>query len=153
MSDVLVEEFVLGTYDHTLDPKGRLILPALYRDRFADGVQLTVGPEKTVQVWDIDAFRRAIRSAMELPSGSELGRRRRRAITGAELGKPDAQGRILVPQRLRKAAGLVRDLTLLGNGDHFEIWDRERYASYQERTNEIFGQGYDDDPGGERWAP
>lgn len=144
MSDALVEEFILGTYEHTLDGKGRLILPALYRDRFAAGVHLTDGPENTVQVWDLSGFRTALREAMALPRGSEMGRRRRRAITGAEVVKPDSQGRILIPHRLRSASGLVRELTLLGNGDHFEIWDRARFRAYQDRTIEIFGDGYDD---------
>jgi MraZ protein len=147
MSDAIVDEFILGTYEHTLDPKGRLILPALYRDRFAAGVHLTTGPDNTVQVWTVDEFRSAVREAMALPTGSELGRRRRRAITGAVVTAPDAQGRVLIPQRLREAAGLDRELTLLGNGDHFEIWDRARYAAYEQRTVEIFGEGYDDDLG------
>ncbi len=144
MSDAILEEFILGTYEHTLDTKGRLILPALYRDRFADGVHLTTGPENTVQVWDLTGFRTALREAMALPRGSELGRRRRRAITGAEIATPDSQGRILVPQALRVAGGLTRELTLLGNGDHFEIWDRARFSAYRQRTTEIFGDGYDD---------
>lgn len=147
MSGAIVEEFILGTYEHTLDPKGRLILPALYRDRFAAGVHLTTGPDNTVQVWTVDEFRSAVREAMSLPTGSELGRRRRRAITGAVVTAPDAQGRVLIPHRLREAAGLDRELTLLGNGDHFEIWDRTRYATYERRTVEIFGEGYDDDLG------
>lgn len=147
MSGAIVEEFILGTYEHTLDPKGRLILPATYRDRFTAGVHLTTGPDNTVQVWTVEEFRSAVREAMSLPTGSELGRRRRRAITGAVVTAPDAQGRVLIPLRLREAAGLDRELTLLGNGDHFEIWDRARYQAYEQRTVEIFGEGYDDDLG------
>lgn len=147
MSEAIHEEFILGTYEHTLDGKGRLILPALYRERFADGVHLTTGPENTVQVWDLSGFRSALEEARALPRGSELGRRRRRAITAAEIAKPDSQGRILVPQHLRTAGGLTRELTLLGNIDHFEIWDRARYAAYQQRTTEIFGDGFDDGSG------
>lgn len=147
MSDAMIDEFVLGTYDHTLDTKGRLILPALYRDRFAAGVHLTTGPENTVEVWDAAEFRVAVRAAMDLPRGSELARRRLRAITSAVVSTPDSQGRVLIPQRLRAAAGLDRELTLVGAGDHFEIWDRARYAAYEQRTVEIFGEGYDDDLG------
>ncbi len=144
MSDALMEEYILGTYDHTLDAKGRLILPAAYRGRFVDGVHLTTGPENTVQVWDIAGFRTALQEAMALPTGSSMGRRRRRAITGATVDTPDSQGRITIPRALREAAGLVRELAVVGNGDHFELWDRARWQSYQDETTAIFGDDYDD---------
>lgn len=146
MSDALMEEYILGTYDHTLDAKGRLILPAAYRARFAEGVHLTAGPENTVQVWDVAGFRSALDQVQALPEGSRMARRRKRAITSGTLDTPDSQGRITIPRKMRDNVGLVRELAVVGRADHFELWDRARWEAYEDETNEVLDD-YDDNSG------
>lgn len=146
MSDALTEEFILGTYDHSLDAKGRLILPAAYRARFAAGVRVAKGPDNTVQLWDVDGFRAALEHVQALPEGPRINRRRKRALTSSRLQTPDNQGRITIPSKLRTSAEFTRELAVVGRGDHFELWDRARWEAYEDETDEVLDD-YDDTSG------
>lgn len=122
----------LGTHSLRLDDKGRLFLPAKYRDDLSEGVVITRGQERCLSVWPRDGFARfteALRASApeRRPSREVL----RMLFAGASDEQPDRQGRVTVPGPLRRYAGLDRDCTVVGAYDKLEIWDTAAWESYQ----------------------
>ncbi|MBP3878171.1 MAG: division/cell wall cluster transcriptional repressor MraZ [Lachnospiraceae bacterium] len=128
----------LGKYSHTIDSKGRLIIPAKYRDEIGDQ-KLVVVPwwEGDLTVFTQDGFRDYIKSLDELQGSAESRRRIRRFITsGADECRLDAQGRILLNQNLRNYAHLSGNVILTGNMDSFEIWNPDVWAKTEDLLND-----------------
>lgn len=119
----------LGEYEHSLDPKGRLIIPSKYRDEI--GKQKLVvarGLDVNLVVYTEDAFKEYARKWMELSTGKADYRKWRRYVAStAEYCELDKQGRILISAKLRDHAGLNKDVVISGNLDNFEIWAPERW--------------------------
>ena len=122
---------LLGTYSPRLDEKGRLILPAKYRDELADGLVLTRGQERCLYVFSQKEFERVHEQMREAPISSRQSRDYLRVfLSGASDEVPDKQGRVTIPQNLRKYAGLDRDLAVIGVGTRAEIWDAQAWEDY-----------------------
>jgi MraZ protein len=122
---------LLGTYSPRLDEKGRLILPAKYRDELADGLVLTRGQERCLYVFSQKEFERVHEQMREAPISSRQSRDYLRVfLSGASDEVPDKQGRVTIPQNLRKYAGLDRDLAVIGVGTRAEIWDAQAWEEY-----------------------
>jgi transcriptional regulator MraZ len=127
-----------GRYQHTIDPKGRLSIPAKFRDALAAmGNDLVVVPNQySLEVHPLEEWQRLedrlneqSRLKPEVQDFSRL------YISRAKDVKLDAAGRILLPPDTRKQAGLEKDVTLVGGGRRmFEVWDRQRFEEY-ERTH------------------
>ena len=125
----------LGKYSHTIDSKGRLIIPAKYRDEIGDA-KLVVVPwwEENLSVFTQEGFREYVKSLDNLQGSSETRRRIKRFITsGADECRLDAQGRILLNGELRKYAHLSGDVILTGNMDSFEIWAPDVWDQVEEK--------------------
>lgn len=126
----------LGTFTPKLDEKGRLILPAKFRDELADGVVITRGQERCLYVFSSAEFAQMHAKLREAPITSKQGRDYLRVfLSGAHDETPDKQGRVMVPHALREYAGLDRDLAVIGAGNRAEIWDAlawQRYLDEQE---------------------
>lgn len=126
----------LGTHHPRLDDKGRLFLPAKFRDQFSEGLVMTKGQEGCLYVFPAAAFEASV--SAELARSPITGRDRgqlRVMLAGAHDDVPDRQGRVTIPPVLREYAGLSRDCTVTGVGDHVEVWDTqawERYLAQQE---------------------
>ncbi len=127
-----------GRYQHTIDPKGRLSIPARFRDVLAqyDGTLIVVPNENALEVFPLEEFERLEgkinEQSMFDPEVRKLGRL---YISRAKEVALDRVGRILLPPDSRQQAGLVKDVTLVGLGRrYFEVWDRLRFDEY-ERTN------------------
>ena len=126
---------LIGQYDHTLDEKNRLTLPAKFRDAFADGVVLTRGMEGCVYAYTREAWDRlAAAIAARDPLSPEARLMRRFFFSGAALDEPDRQGRVTVPAPLIERAGLRRDVVVAGVYDHVEIWDRDAWRDQLKRV-------------------
>ena len=122
---------LLGTHSPRLDEKGRLILPAKYRDELADGLVLTRGQERCLYVFSQKEFERIHEQMREAPISSRQSRDYLRVfLSGASDEVPDKQGRVTIPQNLRKYAGLDRDLAVIGVGTRAEIWDAQAWEDY-----------------------
>ena len=122
---------LLGTYSPRLDEKGRLILPAKYRDELADGLVLTRGQERCLYVFSQKEFERVHEQMREAPISSRQSRDYLRVfLSGASDEVPDKQGRVTIPQNLRKYAGLDRGLAVIGVGTRAEIWDAQAWEDY-----------------------
>ena len=129
----------LGTHTPRLDEKGRLILPAKYRDELAGGVVITKGQERCLYLFPMVEFRRvteAMSTAPVTPKGLRDYSRVLFASASDEI--PDKQGRITVPPALRAYAGLQRDCVVIGANTRMEIWDAGAWETYLASQEEAF---------------
>ncbi|MBE6484378.1 MAG: division/cell wall cluster transcriptional repressor MraZ [Actinomycetaceae bacterium] len=121
----------LGTYEPRLDDKGRLILPAKYRDQLQGGLVMTRGQEHCLYVFPFSEFERMQEQLRQAPLTSKEARSYLRVfLSGAVDDVPDKQGRITIPAVLRTYAGLTRDLAVIGAGSRVEIWDQQAWNAY-----------------------
>jgi MraZ protein len=131
----------LGTYAPKLDDKGRLILPAKFRDELSRGVVLTRGQERCLYVFAESEFERHVEKIREAPLTSKAGRDYLRLfLSGASAEVPDKQFRVTIPPALREYAGLNRDLTVIGAGTRAEIWDQAAWESYYTDREQSFSE-------------
>lgn len=131
----------LGNHQHTLDPKGRIILPAPYRPEFKEGLVLTIGMDECVTVHPLESWGTVVENLKNLRATSEPERRFRVLMAGlAQDQVLDGQGRAMIPQRLRAYGHLDREVTVVGNIDHLQIWDRRRWDEYQAAGMAAFSQ-------------
>jgi MraZ protein len=126
----------LGTHSPRLDDKGRLILPAKFRDELAEGLVITKGQERCLYMWPLAEFARITEQMRQAPVTSKAARDYMRVFfAGASDEVPDKQGRITIPPALRGYAGLQRDCVVIGANTRVEVWDAqawERYLADQE---------------------
>lgn len=131
----------LGTYSPKLDDKGRVILPAKFRDELANGVVLTRGQERCIYVFSQREFEDLHDRIRQAPVTSKQARDYvRLLLSGANAETPDKQARVTIPQPLRAYAGLGRDLVFIGAGSRAEIWDAQAWADYVAKTEEAFAE-------------
>lgn len=131
----------LGTFTPKLDEKGRLILPAKFRDDLAEGLVITRGQERCLYVFGESEFAQMHERIREAPITSKQGRDYLRVfLSGAHAETPDKQGRVTVPPALRQYAGLDRDLAVIGAGSRAEIWDAEAWQSYLAEQESAFAE-------------
>ena len=124
----------LGEYQHSLDAKGRVILPSKYRARFAEGLVLTKGQENCLYVYPREEWDR-VADALSRQADRNVARH---FFSGSSEDSPDGQGRVGVPEPLRSYASLSKDVTVIGNGNRMEIWSRDRWAEHRESTESAY---------------
>ncbi|QPZ39862.1 division/cell wall cluster transcriptional repressor MraZ [Paramicrobacterium chengjingii] len=129
----------LGTYSPKLDDKGRIILPAKFRDELAGGVVMTRGQENCIYVFSTREFEDMHEKIRQAPVTSKQARDYLRVfLSGASPETPDKQNRITIPHNLRSYAGLDRELTVIGAGSRAEIWDSEAWETYLAEQESVF---------------
>jgi MraZ protein len=129
----------LGTHTPRLDDKGRLFLPAKFRDRLASGLVVTKGQERCLYVFPADEFLRVADTMRTAPVTNKLVRNYLRVfLSGASDEIPDKQGRVTIPPNLRDYAGLSRDCTVIGAGTRVEVWDTTAWDTYLASTEQAF---------------
>ena len=133
---------LLGEYEHTIDDKNRLTLPAKFRQAFDEGLVLTRGIERCLSAYPRDNWTETVESRLrELDPLSKEGRvMQRYFFSGASEAELDKQGRVMVPSPLGDYAGLGKEAVVVGIRDHLEIWDR---ASWRAHLDEIEGSAED----------
>ncbi len=123
-----------GRFQHTIDPKGRLSIPAKFRDALAhyDGNLVVVPNEHSLEVHPLEEWQRLEEKLNAQPTFTPEVRRLSRVYVSRAMDVTlDAAGRILIPPDTRKQAGLEKEVTLVGGGRKmFEIWDRQRFEEY-----------------------
>ena len=129
----------LGEHQHTLDVKGRVILPARFRDRLASGLVFAPSQDRCIDVYPLTAFERRVEELRAVPREDQRARAYLRVfLAGAQEEKPDGQGRVTIPPRLREYAGLDKDLTVNGADEKVEIWDRSTWDAYRGMAEDAF---------------
>lgn len=121
----------LSEFQHTIDNKGRIILPAKFREAFSDGLVMTKGFENCLFIFSKAEWPRVEEKIRSLA----LLRREARQLSrfffgGAWEDTPDKQGRVMIPQNLRDYAGLEEEITVVGVSNRLEVWDREKWQQY-----------------------
>jgi MraZ protein len=118
----------LGEHQHSLDAKGRVILPARFRDQLEQGAVMAKALDGCLAVYPMDEFQRVADKARELAQRGPRERQAARAFfAGATEFVPDKQGRVAIPQQLRDFAGLTRDVIVAGVFHRIEIWDAQKF--------------------------
>lgn len=129
----------LGTHTPRLDDKGRVFLPAKYRERLADGLVVTRGQERCLYVFPMSEFERIATSMQSSPTSNRAVRDYQRVfLSGASDEVPDKQGRVTIPAALRQYAGLTHECTVIGAGSRLEVWDTAAWTAYLEQTEQSF---------------
>jgi len=135
-----------GSSFHTIDAKGRMIIPARFRDVIkaggGDGVMLS-RMDLSLFAYTFEEWKKIEGKILSLAEKSEAMRRFRRVFVGGAFEcNCDKQGRILVPPTLRHYAGVKKEIVLVGVLDHFEIWSRENWEAENLRMEEdMMGEG------------
>lgn len=131
----------LGTYTPRLDDKGRLILPAKFREQLEAGVVVTRGQERCLYVFPVAEFERLAEQLRQAPVTSKQARDYLRVfLSGASDEELDKTGRMTIPPMLRQYAGLDRECAVIGAGQRVEIWDLKAWESYLAEQEQVFAE-------------
>ncbi|AIF40546.1 division/cell wall cluster transcriptional repressor MraZ [Dermacoccus nishinomiyaensis] len=131
----------LGTHTPRLDDKGRMILPAKFREKFAAGLVMTRGQERCLYVFPMNEFERIAAAMNTTPVTSRAVRDYQRVLlSGASDEIPDKQGRVTIPPLLREYAGLSKECTVIGAGNRVEIWDTQAWNDYLAGAEQPFSE-------------
>lgn len=122
-----------GVSTINLDEKGRMAVPARYRAELAEccdnQVVMTVGLDKCLLLYPLPEFEAIERKLVKLPALDKKAKRLQRLLIGhAAEGEMDGQGRLLIPEPLRRFAGLDKKVALIGQGNKFEVWDETAWT-------------------------
>ena len=129
----------LGEYQHTVDGKGRMVLPRKFRDGLEDGCVVTIGQEKCLFVFPMDEFNEEVERMGRLPRTDRRARNFTRAFfAGASDQVPDRQGRVQLTEKQRRYAGLGKDVTVVGVAERIEIWDTETWNTVAAEADEYY---------------
>ena len=123
-----------GQYAHTIDAKGRLFIPAKLRQELGDTFHVTVGQDHCLSVYSDESWA-AFMDKLKGMSYNEVKRLRGLFAYGADC-EPDAQGRILLPAKLREYASLEKDVVIIGSFERVEIWNAQRWAELEQTAFE-----------------
>ena len=131
----------LGTHTPRLDDKGRMILPAKFREKFAAGLVMTRGQERCLYVFPMNEFERIAAAMNTTPVTLRAVRDYQRVLlSGASDEIPDKQGRVTIPPLLREYAGLSKECTVIGAGNRVEIWDTQAWNDYLAGAEQPFSE-------------
>ena len=125
-----------GEYQHTLDQKSRVIIPAKFREGLGDTFMITRGLDRCIFVYHLKEWERVEQKVKELP----MTRRDVRAFTryffsGAAEVEIDRQGRVLLPQSLREYAAIEKEVMVIGVSNRVEVWGAEAWKEYTSAEN------------------
>jgi MraZ protein len=137
----------LGEHQHSLDAKGRLILPARFRDQLEGGAVMAKALDGCLAVYPLAEFDQVARRLRETRGRGPVERQAARTFfAGAVEIAPDKQGRVAIPQHLREYAALDRDVIVAGNFDHIELWDAQRFREHDRvgTASIVEGEGIND---------
>lgn len=111
-----------GQYQHSIDSKGRLFIPAKLREELGQTFYVTMGIDRCLSIYSEESWRRFTEKFESMPYTKS--RAMRPLFANAAKCEPDTQGRILIPAKLRAYAGLKKSVTVLGVSNRAEIWDQ-----------------------------
>lgn len=123
----------MGEFAHNIDRKGRLIMPAKFRDELGERVIVNRGLDGCLNVYTTSQWETVFKEVSSLPSNTKKARMYQRMfLSQAADVDLDTQGRILIPSGLVKEAALEKECVVIGVANHIEIWSKERWDALQE---------------------
>ena len=129
----------LGEYSHSLDEKGRVVMPSKFRPGLAAGCVVTKGQERCLYVFPSDRWDQEAARVLKLPRTDRRARNFSRSFFASASDQTlDRSGRCQVPEPLREYAGLAKDVTVVGVADHIEIWDTGTWRSVAEEADDYY---------------
>lgn len=137
----------LGEYFHSLDDKGRVVMPSSFRRRLEDGAVVTKGQDGQLFVYPVDVFQEKASEVMERKQDRGGRRFSRTVFGGADLQKLDKSGRVLVKPDLRSFAQIVAgtEVAVVGVFDHVELWEKETFVGDREKGDEYYLEEEDEE--------
>ena len=136
-----VSSMFMGEYQHTVDTKGRLIIPAKFRDDLGDGFVITRGLDHCLFGYPIDEWRKLEEKLKELPMTKKDARAFARFFfSGATEVEIDKQGRINIPSTLIQHANLEKECVVVGVSSKIEIWSKDAWENYFSEAEESFDE-------------
>ncbi len=126
---------LIGEYQHNIDAKGRVIVPARFREDLGEHFYITKGLDGCLFVLSPEEWTRLQEKVRAMPISKARGLQRF-FFSGAAEVEPDKQGRILIPQVLRDHAQLTKDVTFIGTSSRAEIWDSKRWNDFNSNLTE-----------------
>ena len=121
----------IGEYEHTLDAKGRVIMPVKFREALGESFFVTKGLDKNLLVFSREEWQKFYEKLSTLPIANKKSRDFSRLFLASAVEcETDKQGRILLTLPLRTYASLLKDVTIIGNGNKVEIWSSENWNDY-----------------------
>ncbi len=126
---------LMGSYQHNIDSKGRVIMPAKFREELGEVFYATKGSDETIVILSQKAWQDLSDQICSLPTAKTKDLKRFLFSSAAEL-IPDKQGRILLPQVLRNYAHIEKDVVFIGTGSRVEIWDVDRWNAYNAQISD-----------------
>lgn len=129
----------MGEYGHNIDRKGRLIMPAKFREELGEHVVVTRGLDGCLFVYTAEQWMEVYEKLSNLPSTNKNARwYQRMVLSKAAECEMDGQGRILIPSSLTSLAELKKECLIIGMANHLEIWAKERWESVEEENMDQF---------------
>lgn len=136
----------LGEYLYSIDDKGRMVIPAKFRNALAGGLVITKGVDRCLVIYSMDTWQAYRERISSLPTLDRDARDLRRLVfAGAVNIVPDTQGRFVIPPSLREYAGLDGQVVIAGCDTYIELWNPEEWAKVQARMTQ-------NDENARRWA-
>jgi len=125
----------IGEFQHNLDSKGRMAIPAKFREELKGGAIITRGLDRCLFIFAAKEWGELAKKLTALPLAQANSRAfARLMLSGAMDVEFDTQGRVLVPDYLRKYAGLGKEIVITGLYGRLEVWDRDAWRQYKEKT-------------------
>ncbi len=125
----------MGQYGHTIDAKGRTVVPVQYRQSLGDTFVITRGLDGCLFLYPLQEWQVFVDKLQALPSDQKTRKLQRQFLSKAMEVTPDKQGRILIPSLLRDKAGLVKDIVFVGMMNRIEIWDKARLEAEEDEED------------------
>ena len=134
------EEVFLGEFSHSLDGKGRVVLPSTFRRGLEEGCVVAKGQDGQLVIFSVDDFEAKAAEVMEKPQNRSGRRFSRTVFAGADRQDLDKSGRLLVKPDLREFAALESstEISVVGVFDHVELWNRDRYLADRATGDESY---------------
>lgn len=125
----------MGTFEHSIDAKGRVIIPAKLRDGLGESFVATVGLDGCLYAYPMDEWEDFLAKLKSLPGTKEARALQRTFLANAATCDIDKQGRTLIPASLRERVGIDKDIVFVGVLGKIELWSKDRYGSGDEVTD------------------
>ena len=130
-----------GSFDHSLDGKGRVIVPSSFREALGEDFTITINPNKTaVAIYPKEVWDKQLERLSRIDPMDRIGMKYLRYLMSVSFSgnSMDAQGRVLIPTKLRTKLGLTRDIVFVGMNHYIEIWDAELQKSNETEMEDEF---------------